>query len=544
MTSGVLTDADHSGPDPDVPLDTEDGPPDTSATPPTSAVGVAEVVRRRLVRPARPTGWFWFAALMTTLAGGVLRLINLGHPTEVIFDETYYAEEAQDLLRYGVEWVPSDNGPQYVVHPPLGKWMIGLGEQAFGHNSFGWRISAVFFGTLSILLVILIAQRLFHSTVLACGAGLLMSLDGMHFVLSRVALLDIFLMFWLIAGVGCLVLDREQRRARWLTALEGGLEVSRRGAAGRPRLGVPWWRLGAAVCFGLAGGVKWSVIYYVLGFAVLVIVWEAGTRRSAGVRRPWRDALLDESLWMFGFLAVAAGTYLLTWVGWFASADGYFRHWYADLHPGHHEVPILEALYNLWHYHVEMYHFHTTLSSPHQYQSWPWQWLLLGRPVLFYWSTTGPCAGPNCASAILLLGTPLLWWSSIAALAGLAWLGIARRDWRASFIGLGVAAGILPWFWNELHNRTMFYFYALPAEPFLILAVVYVLGAIVGPARHRDGSGQRDGRSDRRLIGSVVAGVYVLLVAACFAYFYPIYTGADLTYAEWFARMWLGGRWI
>ena len=41
--------------------------------------------------------------------------------------------------------------------------------------------------------------------------------------------------------------------------------------------------------------------------------------------------------------------------------------------------------------------------------------------------------------------------------------------------------------------------------------------------------------------GAVVAGAYVLLVAACFAYFYPLYVAEPLTQAQWYARMWLGG---
>ena len=120
-----------------------------------------------------------------------------------------------------------------------------------------------------------------------------------------------------------------------------------------------------------------------------------------------------------------------------------------------------------------------------------------------------------------------------------------------------MAAGLLPWFWYALDGRTMFSFYAAPAVPFLVLAVVYVLGAIVAPAGrpacaddgrrpaariHRTPEAPRS--SDRRLIGAIVAGAYVLLVAICFAYFYPIFVGQVIPYAEWSARMWLGNRWI
>ena len=528
MTSGVLTDTDRAEPAPVPPADAVRLPVPST---------VPDVVRRRLSRPEWPRFGFWIAALLIMFASGALRLINLGHPKETIFDEVYYANEAQDLLQHGVEWNPEDNTAQYVVHPPLGKWMIAVGEQLFGFNSFGWRISAAVIGTLSILLVIVVAQRLFRSAVLSCTAGLLMSLDGMHFVLSRAALLDIFLMFFVLVTFACLVMDREQRRARWLAALERGLDPSRPGHGNRPSVGVPWWRLAAGVSIGLACGVKWSGLWFLLAFAVLIGIWEVGTRRSAGVRHPWRDTFLDESLWIVAYGALAVVTYIGTWYGWFASDDGYFRHWYADSHGLPHDR-FIDPLVNLLQYHREAYAFHTGLTQSHQYQSWPWQWLLLGRPVAFYWSTSGPCGGPNCASEILLLGTPLLWWSFLPALVALGWLGVARRDWRAGAIGIGALTGIVPWFASMADHRTMFYFYALPSEPFLVLAVVYVLGAIIGPPKRARST------SDRRLVGAVIAGTYVLLIAGCFAYFYPVYAGTNLTYVEWFARMWLGSRWV
>src|SRR5262245_42045029 len=125
MTSGVLTDTDRSDP-PEV------------AVEPVDRKSVPDVVRRRLARPAMPDPIFWIVAIFVTFIGGALRLINLSHPPEKIFDELYYADEAHDLLGHGVEWNPDDNTPQYVVHPPLGKWMIAAGEHFFGFNSFGW----------------------------------------------------------------------------------------------------------------------------------------------------------------------------------------------------------------------------------------------------------------------------------------------------------------------------------------------------------------------------------------------------------------------
>jgi dolichyl-phosphate-mannose--protein O-mannosyl transferase len=519
MTSGVLTAASE---------------PETA----TPLRAVPDIVRRRLSGPGGYTANFWLVAILITGVGLVLRMVNIAHPKETIFDEVYYANEAQDLLQHGVEWNPEDNTPQYVVHPPVGKWMIGIGEQLFGYNSFGWRIMAVVVGVASIMLIMMAVYRLFSSTILAGAAGLLMSLDGMHFVLSRVALLDIFLMFWIVVAFFFLVLDREQRRRKWLTLLDAGLDPNRPGAAGRARLGIPWARLMCAICLGLACGVKWSGIYYVLLFAVATVLFDMGARRSAGSRHWIREGLWSDSVgWFFAIFGIVLVVYTSTWAGWFASDDGYFRHWYADTNGLSHDR-FIDPIVNLLHYHEEAYKFHTGLSTKHQYQSWPWQWLLLGRPVAFYWDTTGPCGSNSCASEILLLGTPLLWWSFLPALAGLGWLAVARRDGRAWLILAAALTGILPWFNEMPEHRTMFYFYALPAEPFLVLAVVYVLGAIIGPPRHVKPA------SDQRLIGSIIAGAYVLLVAACFAYFYPIYSGMDITYTEWFSRMWLGSRWV
>ncbi|PWS45995.1 phospholipid carrier-dependent glycosyltransferase, partial [Streptomyces sp. FT05W] len=188
-------------------------------------------LRERLVPPyTRPGGQFWSVlAVPPTLAGhlvrwsawggpllvalvaGVLRFWNLGSPKAVIFDETYYAKDAWALVNQGYEgsWpkdvdklilkdpssvdIPVD--PGYVVHPPVGKWIIGVGEQLFGFTPFGWRFMVALLGTLSVLMLCRIGRRLFRSTFLGCLAGTLLAVDGLHFVMSRTALLDLVLMF-------------------------------------------------------------------------------------------------------------------------------------------------------------------------------------------------------------------------------------------------------------------------------------------------------------------------------------------------------------
>ncbi|MFD6756351.1 dolichyl-phosphate-mannose--protein mannosyltransferase [Micromonospora gifhornensis] len=533
--------------------------------------GVPAMVRRRLATvETRLDSRSWLATAVVVAIAAILRFANLSHPPGKIFDEIYYARDAWALVDKGVEWNYKDGGPSYVVHPPLGKWLIGLGEWAFGYSDaehgisvpgqlfttapeFGWRFSAALIGTLSVLLLIRIGRRLFGSTVLGCAAGLLLAVDGYHLVLSRTALLDIFLLFFVLAAFGALVLDRDATRRRWARALEAGLDPTLRGRAGRPPGGWrnwPWWRLATGVLLGCAFAVKWSALFFVPVFALLMLLWDVGARRSAGVPRPWRATMLDGFPWMVLAGVLMAVTYVVSWSGWLLSNEGYYR--LAERYPqaGLSDTPIIGPLWNLVQYHQAALGFHSQLDDPHKYQSWPWQWLLLGRPVAFHWvQPQGGCgAAAGCAEEILLLGTPLLWWSFLPALVALVWLGLARRDWRAGAILLTVAAGLLPWFWFALDGRTMFFFYAAPAVPFLVLAVVYVLGAIASPAGMSgtlpvDGADAEASR-DRRMIGTVIAGAYVALVVICFAYFYPIFVGLNIPYAEWSARMWLGNRWI
>jgi dolichyl-phosphate-mannose-protein mannosyltransferase len=518
--------------------ETEITPEPPAAEQPAGPSRAPEIVRRRLKTLdnwLNPHSWLVTAVIVAIAA--ILRLNGISKPKGYIFDEVYYPTDAWDMLQHGVEWDEKTNGPAYVVHPPLGKWLIALGEAMFGNTELGWRFPTAIAGTLMVLILIRVAYRLFHSVLLAGAAGLLLALDGFQLVLSRTSLLDIFLGLFVLASFAAIVLDRDHYRRRWLRSLDKNYDPTRTPSA--PRI-VPWWLLVAGVTFGLACGVKWSALFFAPFFAALVIVWRTQARRSAGVKGPFLAGVLGDLGWLLLSFVLTVLIYLATWTGWFVTDTGYFRH-YREAN-GLSEPPILGALLNLIHYHHEAYRFHSGLTERHVYQSWPWQWLLLGRPVAFYWNNTGNCGAPSCAREILLLGTPVLWWSFLPALAALVWFGIARRDWRAYAIGTGVVAGLLPWFYYAIKDgRTMFSFYALPALPFLILAVVYALGAIMTPP---DGLATGARRTDRQVIGMVVVASYVVLVAVCFAYFYPIFVGKVIPYEAWSTRMWLGGRWI
>jgi len=509
----------------------------------------------------RITRWSgWVGPLLVTLLAGVLRFWNLGSPKAVIFDETYYAKDAWALIHRGFEvnWdknvndlilnsngnVPVPESAAYVVHPPVGKYVIGLGEWLFGFTPFGWRFMTALLGTLSVLILCRIGRRLFRSTFLGCLAGALMAVDGLAFVMSRTSLLDGVLQFFVLAAFGCLVIDRDKARERLAAALPPDADgVVRPDAhtAETTRFGWRPWRLLAGVMLGLAIGTKWNGLYILVAFCVMAVLWDVGSRKVAGARHPYEAVIKRDLGWAFlATVPVAVFTYIASWTAWILSASngsgGYYRNWAATEGKGSSWSWLFPDWWrSLWHYEHAVYEFHVGLTSPHKYQSNPWSWLVMGRPVSFFYEAPNPgkdgCpsdAGQQCAREVLAIGTPLLWWAACFAVLYVLWRWLFRRDWRAGAIACGIAAGYLPWFMYQ--ERTIFFFYAIVFLPFLCLAVAMMIGAIVGPP----GSSER-----RRVAGAAGAGVLVLLIAWNFIYFWPLYTGTAIPIDSWRSRMWL-----
>jgi dolichyl-phosphate-mannose--protein O-mannosyl transferase len=174
-----------------------------------------------------------------------------------------------------------------------------------------------------------------------------------------------------------------------------------------------------------------------------------------------------------------------------------------------------------------MWNFHTNLTEGHAYSANPWSWLIMGRPTSFFYASPKSCGAASCSQEILALGTPFLWWSGIVALCVTFGYWIARREWQSGLILLSFAAGYLPWF--LIQKRTMFTFYAIAFEPFLILLIVYVLSKFL----ERDSNGQ----IPRLRLYSTLA--YLAVIVVNFWYFSPLYFATVTTYASWFKRMWI-----
>ena len=414
------------------------------------------------------------APILISIVAFLLRVINLGNPKGFVFDEVYYVNGAQDLLKYGVE--VDGLKPEFVVHPPVGKWCIALGIKIFGDNEFGWRIMAAIAGTLIILIAARLAHELFYSPFLTAITAALLACDGLLLVHSRTALLDLFLTLFIL--IAAYFWFREQ-----------------------------FWY--ASLFFGLALATKWSALYFIALFGLVTLLRLLRKENIKDLPRTVTMRILQ-----FGVIPIAL--YITSWIGWFVSERGWDR--------THSSNPLTSLLY----YHKQMLDFHTSLVEKHAYQANPWSWLIMGRPTSFFFETPKGCGGSSCAQEVLALGTPVLWWSATIAVAVLVgfwmWQFYHRViDNKLTFILLGIIAGYLPWFFFQ--KRTVFSFYAIVFEPFLILAIIYCAKIFID-------------RSKNPANAQVVILGFVAVVFLNFIYFLPLYLGEITTYAQWHMRMW------
>ena len=517
--------------------------PDWPPNPPST------IERLRVTMPTdRINGW-----IVTLIIGAiafVIRYVNLGYPNKLVFDETYYAKDAYALLKFGYEhdW-PSDANAKiiagnvdvmqdtasFVVHPQLGKWLIAVGEQLFGMNSFGWRFASLIFGTLLIMVTIRLVRRVSKSTMIGGLAGILLTFDGLAFVMSRTALLDIFMAFFLVAAVACVVADREWFRNRLADYLERRELADLAGRFG-PALILRPWLIAAGLCFGLALGTKWNALFPLAAFALLSLAWDVGARRLAGAGSRAKFAVVRDGIpAFFSLVVVSLLVYVGTWASWLLTTGGYDRMWGQE-HPEHVTVRLLgKPLASLLHYQYDIWNFHTgdfINNAQHTYRADPAGWLIVARPIGIdavndIKPGTDGCLGPdNCIRVISGVGTPALWWVAIFALVAATILWVGGRDWRFGIPVVGVLSSWLPWF--AFDSRPLFFFYAIAIIPFSVMAVALCAGWILG-----DPLG-----GDRRMIAAILIGAFVALVAANFAYIYPILTDELLAYPKWLSRMW------
>ena len=357
------------------------------------------------------------------LAAALFRLPGLAYPGEEYFDEVYHAKTALQYLR--------GEPPTEWVHPPTSKLLIAVGVAAFGYHPWAWRLAPALAGTLLAPVFFLLARRVLATERSAVLATLLLLLDGVYLVQSRVAMTNVFAVLFQVLSA---------------------LLVLRAATADRLALGP---MVAAGLALGLALSTRWTSLW-AWGFLGLVFL---ALRRFRAFR------VRELALGALAFALLPAAVYLLSYVPLMAQTHP------RDLLAWWRRVEdVVEMQRAIWGYHAR-------LSATHTYFSPWWTWPWLYRPTWYFW-----WSGDGWVRGIVALGNPALWWASVPAALWALGSGVHRRDPRRLFAGAGFFLLYLPW---GLSPRTLnFSHYLFEAIPYACLALGILLDR-AWDGRHR-----------------------------------------------------------
>jgi predicted membrane-bound dolichyl-phosphate-mannose-protein mannosyltransferase len=252
-------------------------------------------------------GYKWDRLFLVLLLVSIaLRVVWLDAPNgygtggTLIFDEYYYVNVARNLLGW-----PQGPDPSRIPypnalpgtdpnqeHPPLAKLMIAASMRILGDNAWGWRVPSVIMGSLAILLFYLLMKRVSKNGKYSLLATFLFCFDTLVYVDSRIAILDIFTLAFMVLGFYLYFLERR------------GL---------------------SAVALALSTLTKIGGFY---GFLVIVIFHLLRDLRPSELVKKWKTTLIPKLKWLipFGFYYAATGFILLLVLDRFASGSDPFAH--------------------------------------------------------------------------------------------------------------------------------------------------------------------------------------------------------------------------
>lgn len=407
------------------------------------------------------------------------------------FDEIYHARTAYEMTEglRNYEW----------THPPLGKFLISLGVRVFGMNPFGWRIVGTLFGIFMLPFMYLFGRRLFQAKTWAAGAlTFLFAFDFMHFTQTRIATIDVYGTFFIIAMF--FFMYWYSQMSFYDTPLK--------------KTFIP---LGlSAIAMGLGCASKWTAVYAAAGLAIFFFAimfrryreYRYAERNPGGTTNGISHEHIIESFngklnrtiifCIVFFILIAGLIYLLSYIPF---QDGRGT--------------------GLWERMLknqdDMFDYHSKLDSTHPFQSSWFQWPVIYRPMYYYCQTLAN----GLKEGISAFGNPLVWWAGIPAFFYMVYRIIGKKDRTALFLVFAYLVQYVPWMTVP---RCTFAYHYFPSVPFVAMMLVYVMVRLA--------------EQDRKWFKWII--IYLVAAFLLFLLFYPVLSGEPVT--ESFVRD--GLRWI
>ena len=375
------------------------------------------------------------------------------------------------------------------THPQLGKEIMAIGTFIFGMNPFGWRFSGTVCSIIMIFAMYVFAKKFFDDTRLATITTVVFSADFMHFVLSRIATIDVYAVMFIMLSF---IFMYEYTQLNFYdTPLKSTYK--------------PLFFCGLFA--GLAIASKWIGVYSAAGLAVIIFVqffyryreysfalknFDNNMKKGSDydIVKVFNRRLFKTIGWCcLVFVVIPLVLYTLTYIPFNDGVEGRGL-----------ITKMIEAQ-------KTMFNYHTNLNATHSYSSEWYQWPVMVRPVLFVYET----ASEATRRVITLLGNPAIWWIGIPASLYMVYLWFNERDRKAGFLLVGYLAQYLPWL---LVERYTFIYHYFASVPFITVMIIYSFSRL-------------EKRFPKLKDKAIYA--YVGLVVLLFIMFLPVMNGSEVS---------------
>ncbi len=351
--------------------------------------------------------------------------------TGTMFDEVYYAGSAYEFL----------NGEEMFeeTHPPLGKILISIGEVLFGVCPFGWRFVCAVCGILMLPLMYWFLYRIFKNAKIALLGTVLLSLDFMHFTLSRIATLDSIIAFFILAMFAVM----------WRILERAGEE--RKAGRRNPSPGLVVTMVVCAVINGMAVATKWTGFYAMAGIAFFFLAFlikETIQAKKEGGTCHYMGVMLGEGILIFGVLPL--GIYVLAFLPE-ALATGQSNVWKV-----------------MWENSLFMLNFHSDIVFEHPYRSDWYTWGWDKMPLI----DAADNLRNGKTSLVVTMGNPVLWWGGLISVFHMLYRSLFKKDKKAAYLVLSYLFMLAPWFFVR---RTVFIYQYYASSLFMLGMLGYSL---------------------------------------------------------------------
>lgn len=401
---------------------------------------------------------------------------EMGFRSGTYFDEIYHGRTAYEMIH---EYRSYEN-----THPPLGKFFISLGVRMFGMTPFGWRIIGTLFGIGMLPFMYMFGKRLFGKTWLAGIVTTLFAFDFMHFTQTRIATIDVYGTFFIIAMFYFML--RYSQTSFYDTDFKKTL--------------IPLGLSGLMMGLGCAS--KWTAIYAGAGLGIYffgIMIRRYMEFRLAQKNPNGETAGISHSHIIDGFQPLLIKT-LVACVVFFIVIPGLI--YLLSYIPFQGDSPKMGLWERMIANQEGMFSYHSQLVATHPYSSLWYEWPTMIRPVFYYSNTVAN----DLREGISAFGNPLVWWAGIFAFAYMIYRIFAKHDRTACFLSFAYLVQYLPWM---LVSRCTFAYHYFPSVPFVALMVVYSLYCFIGDDKKK------------RIFGFAYCGAAVAL----FVMFYPVLSG-------------------